>query len=348
MTENAKQLRDSIPVEYTILVPLYNVDLSLEPGKLKIFSFQPPQGQSRDIILDTVTISLLRWNPEDILSQKTIERYCSFNNLPQNFAFFDAFPQQTAGVVLVIQTKEIYPATKHQEILLQSSDSIYAEPIVEAFVMALKLFDNKEPHVYKGYYFKNKQATGVVIHWPIKEMQGTRMLLDDATLNSLNNLFFDLLALTSTHPNCTGHRVGQIAQRYYILTSSQTEYDVIFLFLMIAFEALFKRNEEEYVSKARQRFCKLLADKKSEYLKLSDFMSEDPRIKGCCYLRNALVHGNENSSSVNSRIFWELKYYIRVAILRVFTAMKESKIDRVDYYDSLERYIEERFSKLLT
>jgi len=336
----------SVTVEFSLLVPLYNVDLSGDMGRVLKYEF-PLASAEGDMVLESFCISLFRWEPGNPEALSALDLYASVTDLPKEFAFFDKFPQRTATVILVVQTKERYLASPHLSILLQLGNSRYIDTVVKAFVTGLKLSNDAEPHVYKGFYFKNRHSTGLVYHWPIKEMQGLPLHMDAATLNNMLTLFRGILVLESTHHQSTGHRVAKLAQRYYILSSTQTEFDVIFMFLMIAFEAMFKRKEEESVSSARRRFCKLVAERKSDYSKLSDFMSEDPAKKGCCYLCNAIVHGDEASSSVGSQRFWELKKHLRVAMVRLIFAIKDSKIDRDNYYDSLDWYVEDRFVGLV-
>jgi hypothetical protein len=332
--------------KFAVIVPLFNVDFSCDSGKIKQFRFQPSVSAPSDIIFEELTISLFKWARNDPNSQRAIELFCPFESLPHNYDLFDAFPTLQANTILVVEVIEGYTPNTHQKILLGISNSMYADQAVRSFVAALKLYDEKEPHVYKGFYFKNRKSTGGVIHWPIKEMQGPRMTIDTTQLNNLTELFFDLLLLELSHRESTGHRVNLLAQRYYVLSSTQTEYDVIFLFLMIAFEVLLKNSDKESVSHAKRRFGKLLSNKKSDYSRFSKFMSEDPNDKGCCYLRNALVHGDENAESIGSELFWELKKYIRIAIVRLLKAMKTSKVDCQNYYHTLDEFINERFDML--
>lgn len=332
--------------QFTVIVPLFNVDFTCDPGKIKQFGYTPSANAPSDIIFEKLTISLFKWARNDPNSRSALDRFCHYESLPENFDLFNVFPTLYADTILVVEVIECYPPTPHQQFLLRISNSMYADQAVRSFIAALKLYDEKEPHVYKGFCFKNRESTGIEIHWPIKEMQGPRMTIDNTQLKDLTNLFFDLILLELRHRDSTGHRVNLLAQRYYVLSSTQTEYDVIFLFLMIAFEALLKSSDEESVSQARRRFGKLLSNKKSDYSILSKFMSEDPNDKGCCYLRNALVHGDENAETIGSQLFWELKEYIRIAIVRLLNAMKTSKVDRQNYYQTLDQFIDERFDTL--
>lgn len=338
---------NTVSALYGVVIPLFNVNIGTEGRNLFQFTFKPAMTALEGILLDNFTITLFKWDSTDNASKKNLEQYYHTKSLPENFDFFDAFPQQHASGMLIVQVRELYSPGPGQNILAQLSNSIYADQIISSFERALKLYDDTEPHFYKGYYFRNGVNTGV-IHWPIKEMQGQPMRIDKDVLNSLNKLFFDLLTIDSSHRNSVGHRVIEIALRYYILSSRQTEYDVIFLMLMIAFEALFKKPNEDSISSARARFCKLLAESKAEHSQISKFMSEDKNVKGCCFLRNAIVHGDESTSSIGSQTFWNLKRYIRKAILRLVDAITNSNIDLSNYYDSLDQYVNSRFMGLPT
>lgn len=337
-----------LSVLWSVVIPLFNVNIGTDEQKTLEFTWKPTQTVLQDIILDNLTITLFNWDSKDNVPKDILKQYCRAESLPEKFDFFDAFPQRYASAMLIVQVCELYPPGPGQDILAELSNSFYADQIIRSFQQSLKLYDDTEPHFYKGYYFKNGVNTGTVIHWPIKEMQGPPLQIDKGVLNSVNKLFFDLLAINEWHRDSVGHRVIEIALKYYILSSRQTEYDVIFLFLMIAFEALFKKSDKEFVSKARVRFSRLLAESKAEYSQISRFMSEDKRYKGCCFLRNAIVHGDENANSVKSQTFWDLKRYVRKAIVRIVDATIKSNIDETNYYDSLEQYVNSRFSALPT
>jgi len=337
-----------VSVLWSVVIPLFNVNINTGERKTLEFTWKPTQTALKDIILDNITITLFKWDSKDNVPKEKLEPDCHTESLPEKFDFFDAFPQRYASAMLIVQVCELYPASPGQAILAKLSNSFYADQIIRSFQQALKLYDDTEPHFYKGYYFKNGVNTGTVIHWPIKEMQGLPMQIDKGVLNSVNKLFFGLLAINEWRRDSVGCRVIQIALKYYDLSSRQTEYDVIFLFLMIAFEALFKKSAEESISKARVRFSKLLAESRAEYSQISKFMSEDPNDKGCCFLRNAIVHGDENANSVGSKTFWDLKKYMRKAIISIVDATTKSKLDETNYYDSLEQYVNSRFANLPT
>lgn len=339
---------NAVSALYSVAIPLFNVDISAEGQNVLQFTFKPARTALEAILLDNFTITLFKWDSTDDVSKKKLEQYCHTKSLPEDFDFFDAFPQQHASGMLIVQVRELYSPGPGQNILEQLSNSFYADQIISSFERALKLYDDTEPHFYKGYYFRNGVNTGVIKHWPIKEMQGQPMQIDKDVLNSLNKLFLNLLTIDSSHRHSVGHRVIDIALRYYILSSRQTEYDVIFLMLMIAFEALFKKPNEVSISSARARFCKLLAENKAEHSQISKFMSEDKNVKGCCFLRNAIVHGDESASSIRSQTFWNLKSYIRKAIIRLVDATTNSNIDLSNYYDSLDHYVNSGFVGLPT
>ena len=117
---------------------------------------------------------------------------------------------------------------------------------------------------------------------------------------------------------------------------------------MIAFEALFKNADDQSITRAKSRFGKLISQTKAEYDVLSKFMSEEPKKPGCCFYRNAILHGDETFSSINSRTFWKLKGHIRKALITILAEVTSETIDKHDYYKSLDIYVEDRFRNLPT
>jgi len=338
----------AICVSYNVVIPVFNLIVDTGMEKILQFNYKPARTTPQEIILDSFTIALFRWDVNDKSVSNILEQYCPPKSLPDKFDFFDAFPPQYASAMLIVQVRELYPPGPGQDILVKLSNSVYAEQIIPCLEYSLKLHHDAEPHFYKGYCFKNRVNTGTIMHWPIKEMQGPPMRIDRDAFDHISRLLFTLLGISESHRDSVGYRVLQIAMRYYVLSSRQTDYDIIFLMLMIAFEAICKKSDEESVSRARACFGRLLAESKKEYSQISRFMSEDPNEKGCCFLRNAIVHGDVNTGSVRSQTFWDLKRYLRRAIVRLIDALDKSNIDPSNYYDSLDRYVNSRFSELPT
>jgi hypothetical protein len=337
---------------YKVVIPLFNVQI--EGENRHTFQFSLPEfiprlnyhllgeGTPSATIKDArIILEVLPWDRQNLTYRKMLERSCALTDLPEDF---DQFQHHIASAIFIAEVKEFYTDGPAGDVLHQLANSPYTDACVSAFLAALKLYDDSEPHNYRGFYFKNSGSSGLQLFWPIKEMQGPPMNIDRDSLDQIKDLFRKIWFIKSAFSDSIGHRVINLSTDYYVLSSTQTEYHIIFLFLMVAFEALFKKPDEQSVSKARARFAKLIANTKTEYNEISTFMSEDPKDKGCYCLRKAIVHGFE--SSVHSDTFWKLKGYLRRALVSVIPLVSSSQIDRADYYNSLDQYAERRFRGL--
>ena len=321
---------------YKVLIPLYNVELDKPFNITFPFpDFVPRTLLSPDQEIE-IRITLIPWDRTQPTSVSLLKRFCDVSELPKDFDRFQRPLEILASAMLIIDL-----ASSHFILGAFYTDE---DNCFRSFVEALKLFDDSEPNYSQGFYFNDNKSTGWTINWPLKEIQGTPLKIDADVLNRHKDLFFKIWFIETTHKEMVGHRVLHLAKKYYLLSSTQTEYDVIFIFLMISFEALFKRSEEEDVNRAVSIFRKLIADTKQESDDIWKFMS--PQEKGCCYLRNGIVHGNENAGNVSSQTFWLLKSYLRRAIVTLIELLSLNKVDRNDYYESLHTYAEQRFNSL--
>ena len=62
---------------------------------------------------------------------------------------------------------------------------------------------------------------------------------------------------------------------------------------------------------------------------------------GCCQIRNRIAHGG--ISKLSNALYWNLRGLIRSAILKVGDLVLSSQIDKEQYYESLNKHVDNRF-----
>ena len=337
-----------IQVERKIFIPLFFVKLEeifetkfdkpkfVPPVTFHTIEEQTPPLEVSDAVFE---IKLFPFNGQDLAQLESFNDCFPVKSLEQGY---DKFYFDRAQSAILFTITESYTQAPGVDILIKTNNSLYEHDLISAFLRALKLYDDTEPHYLRGYHSKNGELLSMQTWWPLKEMQGTQMEINHKDFDEiicLSNLIWEL---NSKHRESTASRIFNLAVFYFLLSATQTEYNVIFIFLMIAFEALFKESDEESVSRAKARFGKLIAETKAEYTEISKFISEDPSEQGCCFLRNAIVH------NIRSETFWTLKKYIRRGLRRVLEVISTGEVDLHNYYCSLDTYVETRFSGLPT
>lgn len=335
-----------------IFVPLYNtrVDDFLESDFKTPDSLRParvhsvdPSIEPIDITIEKIHVTICPLNRHDKGQYRKLEKLFPVNDLEDDFDKFDFHNAQAAAIFSITEN---HPDTTYGFETCKSSNSGYELSFLTAFCSALKLYNDCEPHYFRGYHAKDQILINIVTTWPLKEMQGSKLYIGRTEFNEILELCNKIWSFNSKNKGSRAAKIFNIAASYYLLSATQTEYNIIFIFLMIAFEALFKSSDEDSIGRAKSRFGKLIAHSKAEYSNISKFMSENPKNPGCCFMRNSLLHGDEKFSSVNSRTFWQLKKYIRAALIDIMYSVSTGLIDKHDFYKTMDIYVENRFNQL--
>jgi hypothetical protein len=338
-------------INKAIFVPLYNVQV---PQPIEI-DFGLPDG-IRPLTFHTVGDRTPPYTISDVkfhltLAPPAVSQENRWDTLKERFPVdglkpgYDQFHFWKATSCLLVDTVEAYPDTIVGQMLSEVGTSAYEFDLLHSLLSAMKLIDDKEPYFYRAFHAKAGLLDSTETWWPLKDMQGPPLVISSAGFKEILALSNEIWKVIRDNLPETGRLVFDTANGYFNLSSTQSEYNVIFIFLMIAFESMFKRSDEETVSKARSRFGKMIASTKEEYNSISNFMSEDPSRKGCCFLRNGIIHGDPRAS-VDSNVYWRLKSYIRRALLHIVKALARAEISYDKYYESMEGYTERRFDSL--
>ncbi len=246
--------------------------------------------------------------------------------------------RQQAKTLLIIEFDQVYPND-----IPQMGQNLYESSLTESLLDSVRLVSGNEPHHYKGFHLQDNQLTDIIIKWPLVEFQGSPVRLVDIDTMRLKDIFLMIWKIRSGYRDSKSCKILTTALEYYYLSSTMTEIRTIFLYLMIAFEALFKKREGDSTSAASSRIANLLANTKHESNVIKRFLWSGGSTSGCCQVRNQIVHGE--SSAPTWEMFWKLRYILQHAILRISELILSSHIHREQYYESLNVYINNRFAQ---
>jgi hypothetical protein len=271
----------------------------------------------------------------------------AFRSGPSNVLDFQTITQmptrRQATTLLIIEFEQSYPDVLRNMIHAQNP---YEHNLTESLLDAMRLTSANEPHQNKGYHLTNDLLTDIVTKWPLAEMQGSPVKLTASDLQNLKKTLLQIWRIRSDARKSRSCTILTLALGYYYLSSTMTEFRTIFLYLMIAFEALFKKRDENSASRASARMATLLAETKAQYSDLTGFLWGTNKAPGCCKVRNHIVHGE--SASLPKEMFWQLRALMRSSIQRLCYLILSSQIDRYDYYGSLDKYVNSKFVALPT
>lgn len=370
-------------INQIMLIPLFNVELEeplhleikqdqcvdrytykLFPRPIRIIPGKPVIDNTDNkpieipVTAPRINIHFYPWKSKDNMANE-VSDILPINQLPADFDTFDnlgSFALRGGGLqtvtdlhtkryattLLIVEFIQIYPA----EIALSRKTSVnpYGINLTDSLLDAVRLISGCEPHQYKGYYFNDKQILNVITKWPLSEMQGKSVKLNMSDLQNLKNLLLQVWQIRRDSVRSKSCRIVNLALEYYYLSSTLTQTRTVFLYLMIAFEALFKARNENTASAASTRLAKLVANTKTEYNEIYRFIWNPKENNGCCQIRNQLVHGDFTSPPTT--VFWRLRDLLRYAIVNIVNLILSSQIDLNNYYETLGSYANNRFTKL--
>ena len=333
-----------------LIVPLFGVQIETP------LSFNIAETQ----FVERLTAHLF---PKPIPINKEVKQLVPSKELPEGFDLFDnlgpfAFragpgglggfqtittlsSKRNATAILLIEFDQVYPQIAAP---LLSNTNPYESTLVESMLDGMRLLSGQEPHPYKGFHTTNGKLVDIVVKWPLMEIQGAPLKIASLNSSDIEKAFYQVWQIRTRAKQNTSYKIVTLAMEYYYLSSTMTETRTTFLHLIIAFEALFKTQDEDSASAASARFARLLAESKSQYNEIRRFMWNKKEEPGCCQLRNEIVHGY--LTSLKSETYWKLRGLLRKAILRIMSLLLTGEIDENSYYESISDFVNHRFDTL--
>ncbi len=270
-----------------------------------------------------------------------------------------------ANVMLVVDV--IQPLIDDREVASNTRESSI---VFESIVSALRLHASKGLAYDNSYIFRSPPVPSTpldelpeVIRVMAKESSGCGSFRPHTipVLSSRSRLGSGLSVLhTDQYDDCrktfhkllekewndtnTFDKVLQLALEYHRTSFTLENNDHAFLVLMVAFEALFKKESERNAGRAAARIAKLLASVKSDKGQIKqDFF--DHTTDAFSKIRNEIAHGNPNLDyTMVKEKYSELYNYITKAIINLLNL--QTGTIGLDYYNDLNSYVENRFSFL--
>lgn len=309
-----------------------------------------------------MTVKIIPWAPKEAAASASGESSL-YAMLPDGFDVFDNIGQwalragpgalggsqtvtttstrRVATSLLVLDFDQAYPVGLQS---LMGSANPYESNVVASLLDGMRLSLAREPHPYKGFHVIDGHLVDGLIKWPLIEVLGDPTKLEGSHLAYVKDAFLQAWRIRAGAERSKACKIVALAMEYYYLSSTMMDTRTIFIQLMIAFEALFKRREEDSASKAADRLGRLLAGTKEQYNQIKRFMWNTDGTPGCCQLRNEIVHGG--TGSLEESKYSNLRDYVRRAIMQVTHLVLSRGFDHESYYESLRKSIDTKFANL--
>jgi hypothetical protein len=222
--------------------------------------------------------------------------------------------------------------------------------VLVGVIDALRLHSSGGLPCHKTYQYVSPSNQGLGVHAP-KSPQAIFSHLGDLSVLRFEDLdavraTADVLMRKVWNDKTTFDKVLWLAMEYHRLVFTLERIEHAFLILMVAFEALFKKEDEDNASKAAQRIGRLLGASKSACQAIQREVFDDP-VDSFCKLRNRIAHGDPTLDlMIVKHTYPMLHRHLTAAIVSLLN-LPGATIDKTkDYYDEVGRYAEARFMSL--
>jgi hypothetical protein len=157
----------------------------------------------------------------------------------------------------------------------------------------------------------------------------------------------DRLLTKTWNQQSTSDRVLALAMDYHRLSFTLERVDHAFLILMVAFEAMFKRDYTERAAEAAIRIGRLLGATQSECGTIQRAFVEAGIHGTFSDIRNAIAHGDTSLNPATVANQYPLLYrYLTRAIVVLLNLAPGEIDDTQPYYDEISRWTNDRYNLL--
>lgn len=155
----------------------------------------------------------------------------------------------------------------------------------------------------------------------------------------------DLLMRKTWSDSITFDKILQLAMQYHRISFTLERVDHAFLILMVAYEAMFKREFDENASRPAQRIGRLLATTLDECKLIQHYFNDGPL--SFSKLRNRIAHGDHTLTQAEVKAKYPiLQRHVAAAIIALLNLPAGTVDTAKDYYDEIHRYTETRSRSL--
>ena len=141
-------------------------------------------------------------------------------------------------------------------------------------------------------------------------------------------------------------RVLGLAMEYHRLSFTLERVVHAFLILMVAFEAMFRKETENSASKAARRVGRLLGTSNSGCGAIQRQFFDHP-VHSFCKLRNGIAHGDSTLTDAAVASHHPAMHSRVTAAIIALLSLRPGQVDHAkNYYDEIQRLTDERFRHL--
>jgi hypothetical protein len=248
----------------------------------------------------------------------------------------------------ILITDVTHPAGSIQDNLEGRTDECWT--IEDAVAEALRLHSTRGLPSHGTYTFRCPSTeSGLKIRFPNVYQCRYSYL---GAMSNLKGVDFDAcrstidVLLKGRDEKTTFGKVLGLALDYHRHSFTLEKPEHIFLILMVAFEAMFKKKDEDNASRAAKRIGRLLGATKAECMSIhKEFF--DNNGDWFCKIRNDIAHGDTSlSMETVAGKYPSLYRHVTAAIVKLLNLPPGSLDTTKDYYDEISRLTEARFFRL--
>jgi len=239
----------------------------------------------------------------------------------------------------------------NNEELKVASNSVESVIIEKAITCSLRLSSTRGFRIHNSYsfrwpeaqYFNYSRGTPLISEYRFSHLGQGNSVLSADSFGDVISLFEKILD-RETEESSTLSKVIDLAIDYHLTAFKIQKVEHAFLVLMVAFEALFKKDENENINQASDRVAKLLCSDRESKKEISKTFS-GANDESLSSIRNKIAHGDPRLNLELVRAKYPLLYeYVRSAIVNLIN-LPNNTIGS-SYYDDLTVYVNKRYENL--
>src|SRR3990172_3906465 len=255
-------------------------------------------------------------------------------------------PMILAEFFLVVDV--IHPSNEDLKVSTNSYESVH---ILKTILDSLRLHSSNGLLCDKTFYFSFPQhshggtayGSPLINQNPFLHLNGLSVLRESEFEKCRST--FDILLNKKWNNNVTLDKLLVLAIEYHKAVFSFQAIEHGFLILMVIFEALFKKDNNENRTQASMRISKLISVAKKDQKKIHKEFSVDTN--NFYDLRNNIAHGDPSLDQAVIKTKYKALYqYITMAIIKLISITDGQVNHGVNYYDEVTRLIDRHFNSL--
>ena len=315
-----------------------------------IFNFEPLEFSHSGTYKDATYSIVLKQYEQGPASFAELTKYAREESKKRLQSLHLSGDHSWGGTDIFLIVDVIQPLTEDRRV---ASNTVEVNGMHESILSALRLHSTKGITYELTYHFRHPHTefgdfsigSSSSKQYPFSRLGSGKSKLSHDHFDRCRDTFDILLNTEETEDSATIDKVRQLAVAYHKAAFTFGDVAHAFLILMIAFEAMFK-SEDENLPKAASRIAKLLSKSKGDRAGIyQQFHSSDPDTFG--KIRNAIAHGSPNlDQAVVKAKYVPLHELIQRAIVELLMIPEGTINNERDYYEEIDLHVNNYYNGL--